>query len=189
MIVKENIEFEDDQARQGLEDSFINLSTSKKLFKHQYSNPLNQTSGIEDLPQFENTMELSKNSKSAQLQQRKHLVKQYQTQISRVKKGDKGFELSEDEEHEFEFIDHDENARVDAIQSPSPIIRDVYPRDSIRSQNRSSVGAEDSFFSPTRVQSMHGKFLKSDKNPKNNRHSIYRNEMLQTRAAMPSWAT
>jgi hypothetical protein len=50
-----------------------------------------------------------------------------------VKKGDKGFELSEDEEQEFEFIDHDENARVDAIQSPSPIIRDVYPRDSIRS--------------------------------------------------------
>ena len=103
-----------------------------------------------------------------------------------MKKDGKAFELSEDEEQEFEFIDHDENARIEAIQSPSPIIRDVYPRDSIRSQNRSSVGAEDSFFSPTRVQSMHGKFLKSDKNPKNNRHSIYRNEMLQTRKAMPS---
>ena len=51
--------------------------------------------------------------------------------------------------------------------SPDPINRDLFPRDSIRSKNR-SVNKVESFLSPSAVLNMQ---------PKNNRHSIYRNEL------------
>lgn len=54
---KENIEFDEDNNRSGLEDSFINLSTSKKLLKNKNDQMNQTTTNLDDLNKFENTLE------------------------------------------------------------------------------------------------------------------------------------
>ena len=101
---------------------------------------------------------------------------EYQTQVRKIKDNDT-YDYSDDE-------DHHHDAAVNKFLSPNTSARDICPRDSIRSKNRSVQMDDFEILSPSRVQNNMGKLLKSDRNAKNNRHSIYRNEMLQTQQSI-----
>lgn len=148
---------------------------------------MNQTTtNLEDMNKFDNSLgnrTIKKNRTETQNDRR--IISNYQTQTQIDRRKSRQDSYSDDDEG-YDFVNADENSRVDTmhapntILSPEPVIRELYPRDSIRSKNRSVNG--ESFLSPS-MRSMHENYLQGEKNPKNNRHSIYRRQLPNSRTS------